>query len=77
MILKNNQKDKDYVFGQKGFDFEFLSSIEFLVMDQSEAFIFQNLEHLEEILKIINKKPKKLSGLNDITRLKDLYTQSD
>jgi hypothetical protein len=46
-------------------------------MDQSEAFVFQNLEHLEEILKILNKKPKKLSGLNDITRLKDLYTQSD
>jgi U3 small nucleolar RNA-associated protein 25 len=24
-------------------------------LDQAEAFIFQNVEHLEEILKVINK----------------------
>ena len=35
-------------------DQDFLSSIEFLVMDQSEAFIYQNLEHLEEVLKALN-----------------------
>lgn len=55
-------------------DFDFLSSIEILVFDQAEAFVFQNPEHLEELLKVVNKTPKKLSDLNDITRLKDLYT---
>ena len=57
-------------------DFDFLSSIEFLVLDQAEAFVFQNLEHLEEILKLVNRTPKKLSDLNDISRLKGLFTES-
>jgi hypothetical protein len=43
-------------------------------LDQAEAFVFQNVEHLEEILKLINKQPKKLSDLNDIQRIKELYT---
>lgn len=55
-------------------DFDFLSSIEFLILDQAEAFVFQNCEHLEEVLRVLNRTPKKLSGLNDITRLKDIYT---
>jgi hypothetical protein len=32
------------------------------------------LEHLEEILKVINRKPRKLSQLNDISRIKDIFT---
>lgn len=36
--------------------------------------MFQNVEHLEELIKVINKTPKKLSELNDISRIKDLYT---
>ena len=36
--------------------------------------MFQNVEHLEEVIKVINKTPKKLSDLNDISRIKDLYT---
>ncbi len=43
-------------------------------MDQAEAFVFQNVEHLEELMKLINRTPKKLSDLNDISRIKDLYT---
>ena len=43
-------------------------------MDQAEAFVFQTVEHLEELLKVINKQPKKLSDLNDIQRIKELYT---
>ena len=56
-------------------DQDFLSSIEFLVMDQSEAFIYQNLEHLEEVLKALNQRPKKLTQLNDISRLFEIYTE--
>lgn len=32
------------------------------------------MEHLEEIMKMVNKRPKKLQDLNDINRIKDLYT---
>lgn len=45
-------------------------------MDQAEAFMFQNPEHLEELLKVVNKHPKKLSELNDIMRLKEMYTST-
>ena len=64
------------ITGQKDkkLDFDFLSSLEILVFDQAEAFGFQNPEHLEELMKVINKTPKKLSDLNDITRLKETYT---
>lgn len=39
--------------------------------------VFQNMEHVEEVLKIINKTPKKLQDLNDISRYKELYTSDD
>lgn len=56
-------------------NFDFLSSLEFVVVDQAEAFYFQNPEHLEEVLKVLNKRPKKLSGLGDINRLRSVYTE--
>lgn len=73
-IMTGQETDETAAREQK-IDFDFLSSIEFLVLDQAEAFVFQNPEHLEELLKVINKTPKKLSDLNDITRLRDIYTQ--
>lgn len=51
-----------------------MANIEFLILDQAEAFVFQNLEHLDEVLQSLNLKPKKLTQINDITRLKDIYT---
>ncbi len=36
--------------------------------------MFQNIEHLEEVLKAVNRQPKKLSDLNDINRIKDIFT---
>ena len=59
---------------ESAIDQDFLSSIEFLVLDQAEAFVFQNLEHIEEALKALNKPPKKLTQLNDITRIRELYS---
>jgi len=44
-----------------------------LVLDQAEAFYYQNIEHLEEVLKSVNKFPKKLTDLNDISRIKEVY----
>lgn len=55
-------------------NYDFLSSIDILIMDQAEAFIYQNLDHLEEVLKTLNAMPKKLDGLNEITRIKDVYS---
>mmetsp|Transcript_26502 Transcript_26502/g.40467 ORF Transcript_26502/g.40467 Transcript_26502/m.40467 type:complete len:84 (-) Transcript_26502:786-1037(-) len=68
------QETDETAMSNKKIDFDFLSSIEYLVLDQAEAFAFQNPEHLEELLKVINKHPKKLSELNDINRIKDSYT---
>lgn len=59
---------------EKAVDQDFLSSIEFLVLDQAEAFAFQNVEHVEEVLKALNKAPKKLTQLNDILRIRELYS---
>ena len=39
---------------EKQIDTDFLSNIEFLVMDQAEAFVFQNMEHVEEVLQSLN-----------------------
>jgi len=35
------------------------------------------LEHLEEVLKVLNQKPKKLTQINDISRLFDAYTADE
>ena len=56
-------------------DKDFLSSIEFVCLDQSEAFIYQNLEHLEEVLKALNSRPTKLTQLSDISRLQEIYCE--
>lgn len=74
MRIMTGQETDETAEKQNLIDFDFLSSIEFLILDQAEAFNFQNTEHVEELMKVINRQPKKLSGLNDITRIKDVYT---
>lgn len=54
-------------------NYDFLASIDLLVLDQAEAFYYQNMEHLEELLKSVNRFPKKLQELNDISRIRDIY----
>lgn len=73
--LMTGQETDETAAKENKIDYDFLSSIEFLVLDQAEGFVFQNPEHVEELFKVINKTPKKLSDLNDITRLRDIYTQ--
>lgn len=51
--------------------FDFLSSIEILLIDFSEVFLYQNIEHLEEILSFMNKLPKNNQNIVDIHRIKD------
>lgn len=57
---------------KSGGDWDFLSSIELLVVDQTEVISMQNLEHLERILKHINSIPKKAHGC-DFSRVRSAF----
>ena len=56
-------------------EYDFLSSIQIVILDQAETFLYQNMEHLEEVLKSTNKMPKSLDILNDINRIQDIYLE--
>lgn len=56
-------------------EYDFLSSVQIVILDQAETFLYQNLEHLEEVLKSSNRVPKTLDILNDITRIQDIYLE--
>jgi len=53
--------------------YDFLSSLEILLVDFAEVFTFQNITHLEEVLKVVNQMPKSNSNIVDINRIKDNY----
>ena len=53
--------------------YDFLSSIEILLVDFSEMFIYQNIEHLNEILTFLNKPPKNNQNIINIDRIKETY----
>jgi len=57
----------------EGTNYDFLSSIELTFLLHAHMFLYQNLEHLEEILKQLNKLPTKMEGLTNINRIMDLY----
>jgi hypothetical protein len=73
MLVGHKMDDKANTMSDM--DQDFLAGIEYLVLDQSEAFAFQNPEHLEEVLNCLNQTPKKLTQLNDIMRIKEIYTE--
>lgn len=50
-------------------DYDFLSSIEILVLDQTEIFLMQNWEHVIEIVKHVNLKPANSERV-DFSRVK-------
>lgn len=67
--LKLTTQNDESVKNKKVYDF--LSSIEILLVDFSEVFIYQNLEHLEEILQFMNKPPKNNQNIVNINRIKE------
>ena len=56
--------------------YDFLSSIEIFLMDFSEVFIYQNMEHLNEILSFLNKPPKNNQNIVDINRIRENYANN-
>jgi U3 small nucleolar RNA-associated protein 25 len=60
--------------GDKGRDTDFLSSIELLIVDQADVLQFQNIEHLKELLKSMNKIPSKNQG-TDFSRAREWVLQ--
>ena len=63
---KNQKKDKE--------DWDFLSSIEVLVVDQANVLLMQNWDHLNSIYDLLNNFPKDPSK-TDFSRVKSAYLE--
>jgi len=53
-------------------DFDFLSSIEVCILDRADVLRMQNWEHVQEVMEVVNRKPRSLEGV-DISRLRPAF----
>lgn len=56
--------------GEKDRDYDFLSSIEMLILDQTEVFLMQNWEHVTHLAEYLNAQPVESHNI-DFTRVRN------